>query len=42
MQYATRHADAGTTIRYDMARANLDRTPPQGHRVPSRHGYRVT
>jgi len=25
MQYAMRHADARTTIRYDMARANLDR-----------------
>lgn len=25
MQYAMRHADAHTTIRYDMARANLDR-----------------
>ena len=25
MQYAMRHADARTTMRYDMARANLDR-----------------
>ena len=25
MQYAMRHADARTTTRYDMARANLDR-----------------
>ena len=25
MQYAMRHADARTTLRYDMARANLDR-----------------
>ncbi len=25
MQYAMGHADARTTIRYDMARANLDR-----------------
>ncbi len=25
MQYAMRHAEARTTIRYDMARANLDR-----------------
>ena len=25
MQYAMRHADARTTIRYDMARSNLDR-----------------
>jgi integrase/recombinase XerD len=25
MQYAMRHADARTTIHYDMARANLDR-----------------
>ena len=25
MQYAMRHADARTTIRHDMARANLDR-----------------
>ena len=24
MQYAMRHTDARTTIRYDMARANLD------------------
>jgi integrase len=29
MQYAMRHADPRTTMRYDMARANLDRhTPP--------------
>jgi hypothetical protein len=25
MQYAMRHADPGTTMRHDMARANLDR-----------------
>lgn len=25
MQYAMRHADARKTMRYDMARANLDR-----------------
>ena len=25
MQYAMRHADARTTLRYDMARTNLDR-----------------
>ena len=25
MQYAMRHADSRTTLRYDMARANLDR-----------------
>ena len=25
MQYAMRHADPGTTMRYDMAKANLDR-----------------
>ena len=25
MQYATRHADPRTTMRYDMAKANLDR-----------------
>jgi integrase/recombinase XerD len=31
MQYAMRHADARTTLRYDMARANLDRHA--GHAV---------
>lgn len=25
MQYAMRHADSRTTMRYDIARANLDR-----------------
>ncbi len=30
MQYAMRHADARTTIRYDMARANLDRHAAHG------------
>ncbi len=29
MQYAMRHADARTTIRYDMARSNLEARRPQ-------------
>jgi len=42
MQYAMRHADARTTIRYGMARANLDRHAAQRRRLPRRHGHRLT
>ncbi len=42
MQYAMRHADARTTIRYDMARANLDRHAAQRRGLPSRHGHRLS
>lgn len=35
MQYAMRHADARTAMRYDIARANLDRhAAPAGPRLP--------
>lgn len=37
-----RPADPRTTLRYDMAKANVDRTPPTPSRLPGRHEHRLT
>jgi hypothetical protein len=42
MQYAMRHADARTTTRYDMARANLDRHAARRRRLSGRHDHQLT
>lgn len=41
MQYAMRQADARTTIRYDMARAKLDRHAAHSVAAYLRHGYEL-
>lgn len=42
MQYAIRHADPRTTLRYDMAKANPTGTPRTLSRHTRRHEHRLT
>lgn len=40
-QYAMPHADARTTVRHDMARANLDRHAARSTALPGQHVHRI-